>query len=115
MKTRHIAGSVKQGSRFAPETWSRCWIYWPTSPRDQRRQMITHRDALAQLFQARAVQTVAQFRLAHQNNLQQLAVVGLDVGKQAHLFQQIFGQVLRLVNDEHRFLAILESAGAEIR
>ena len=55
-----------------------------------------------------AVQPVAQFRLAHQNDLQQLPVVRLDVGKQTHLFEQIFRQILRLVNDKHRLLAVLD-------
>ena len=68
--------------------------------------MITHGDALAQLPQARAVQAVAQFRLAEQDDLQQLAVVGLDVGEQADLFEQFLGQILRLVNDEHGFPAL---------
>jgi len=67
--------------------------------------MIPHGDALAQLPQPVAVQPVAQFRLAHQNNLQQLAVVGLDVRNQPHLFEQILGQILRLVHDQDGFLA----------
>ena len=70
--------------------------------------MITHRDALAQLAQAMIVEAVAQFRLAKQNNLQELAVVGFEVGQQANLFEQVFGQVLRLVNDEHRVPAQLD-------
>ena len=70
--------------------------------------MITHRDALAQLAQARAVQAVAQFRLAHQDDLQQFAVVGLDVREQTDLFEQVFRQILRLVNDQHGFLALLD-------
>ena len=71
----------------------------------QRVQMITHRDALPQLAELVAVQAVAQFRLSHQNNLQQLAVVGFDVGNQPHLFQQILRQILRLVHDQDRFPA----------
>ena len=83
-------------------------MYWATSARVSGVEMITHRDALAQLAQAVAVQAVAQFRLAQQDDLQQLAVVGLDVREQAHLFEQFLGQILRLVNDEHGFLAVLD-------
>ena len=81
----------------------------------ERHEMITHRDALAQLAQARAVQAVAQLRLADQDDLQQLAVVGFDVGKQADLFEQFLGQILRLVNDEHGFPALARPVSTEIR
>src|SRR5208283_2194666 len=40
----------------------------------QWREMIAHRDALAKLAQARAVEPVTQLRLAEQYNLQQLAI-----------------------------------------
>ena len=112
---RQSAGCVKYGAPFAPASSSRCWMYWPTSIARQRREMITHRDALAQLAQARAVQPVAQFRLAEQDDLQQLAVVEFEVGKQPHLFEQFVGQILRLVNDQHAVPAVLRPAGAEIR
>jgi len=71
----------------------------------QRIQMIPHGDALAELTQLMAVQTVAQFRLAHQDDLQQFAVVRFDVGNQPHLFQQILRQILRLVHNQDRFFA----------
>ena len=45
----------------------------------QRLKMITHRDALAKLAQARVVQTVAQFWLPHQNDLKKFAVVGFEI------------------------------------
>ena len=60
------------------------------------------------LAQARVVQAVAQFRLAEQDDLQQLAVVRFDVGEQPDLFEQVVGQILRLVNDEHAIPAVLD-------
>ena len=45
--------------------------------------MIAHRDALAQLSQARIVQTVAQLWLAHEHDLEELAVVGFEIREQA--------------------------------
>ena len=68
--------------------------------------MVAHGDALAQLAEAVLVEALAQFRLAHQNNLQQLAFIGFEIGQQADLFQQIVRQILRLVNDQHRIPAL---------
>ena len=58
----------------------------------------------------------AQFGLADQHDLQQLALVGFQVGQQAQLLQHIGRQVLRLVDDEHAALAggvTLEQKGVE--
>ena len=74
----------------------------------QRAQMIPHRDALAKLAQAVIVQAVAQFRLAHQHNLQKFAVVGFEVREQPHLFEQFIRQVLRLVDDERHVASLLQ-------
>ena len=67
--------------------------------------MIPHGDALPELPEPGAVQPVTQFRLAQQDNLQQLAVVRFEIGNQPHLFEQFLGQILRLVHDQNRFLA----------
>jgi hypothetical protein len=40
--------------------------------------------------------------------LQELSVIGFDVGNQADLFEQIFRQILSLVNDQNRFLAVFD-------
>ena len=40
--------------------------------------------------------------------MQQLAIVGLNVGKQPDLFKQFIRQVLRFINDEHGFPATLD-------
>ena len=76
----------------------------------QRLQVITHRDALAQLPQFMFVQAIAQLRLAHQNNLQQLAVVGLEIREQPDLFEHGFVQILRFIDDQHRLFALLDLA-----
>jgi len=74
----------------------------------QRLEMITHRDALAKLAKTRAVEPGAQFRLPHQDDLQQLAVVQFEIRQQPHLFEQFVGEILRLVNDQHHVLALLD-------
>ena len=43
------------------------------------------------------------FELADEDDLQEFRIVRLQVGEQPNLFEQFVGQVLRLVNDEHRF------------
>ena len=65
------------------------------------RQMVAHRDALSELPQPRVVQLLAQLRLADEDDLEQLALLGLEVGEQAHLLEQLVAQVLRLVDQEH--------------
>ena len=45
----------------------------------ERREMVSHRDALAKLAQTRVIQTVAQFRLAQQNDLQEFPIVQFNV------------------------------------
>src|SRR5690242_17167057 len=69
--------------------------------------MITHSDALAQLPQAMFVQAVAQFRLAHENNLQELPIVRFQIREQPDLLQQFQSQVLRLVNDQNGVLSLV--------
>ena len=71
-------------------------------------QMEAHCDALAQLAQGMVVEAVAQFRLAHQNDLQKFALVGFQVGQQPDLLQQFAGQILGLVNNENGVLVVLD-------
>src|SRR6476469_2779976 len=54
----------------------------------KRRQMVTHRDALPKLAQAMIINPVAQFRLPHQHDLQELAVISPQIGKQSDLLEQ---------------------------
>ena len=72
----------------------------------QRTQMVADRDALAKLTKVVMVQSITQFRLAHQNNLQKFPVVGFEIGEQSDLFEQIVGEVLRFVDDENGFASL---------
>ncbi len=64
-------------------------------------EVVARDDALRQLFQLRRGHHGAQLGLADQDDLQQLALAGLQVGQQAQLLQHVRRQVLRLVDDEH--------------
>jgi hypothetical protein len=75
--------------------------------------VVARDDALRQLFQLGARQHVAQFGLADQDDLQQLALVRFKVGQQAQLFEHVGRQVLRLVDDEHIVIA-LRMAGQQV-
>ena len=67
----------------------------------ERCQVIAAGDALRQLAQFRARQQLTQLRLAHQDDLQELLLAGLQIGEQPHLFQHFRRQSLGLVDDEH--------------
>ena len=71
----------------------------------QRVEVKTRDHALGQLLQLRAGQHRAQFGLADQHDLQQLAFAGFEVGQQAQLLQHVGAQVLCLVDDQHAALA----------
>ncbi len=76
--------------------------------------MVAHRDALAQLAKAAFVELVAQLGLADERDLQQLALVGLEVRQQPHLLEQLAAQVLRLVDQEHDVVAGLDLLEEEV-
>ena len=67
----------------------------------QRLQVEARSDALGKLAQVVASEQFAQLRLADQDDLQQLLRLGLEIGEQAHLFQHLGAEVLRLVDDQH--------------
>ncbi len=71
----------------------------------QRVQMKTRDHALGQLLELGAGQHGAQFGLADQHDLQQLALAGFQVGQQAQLLQHVGFEVLRLVDDEDATLS----------
>ncbi len=71
----------------------------------ERLEVVAHGDALAQLAQAALVEPVAQLGLADQDDLQQLALVGLEVREQPHLLEQLRLEILRLVDQEHDVVA----------
>lgn len=63
--------------------------------------MVTARDSLAYLGNPVAVKLLLQFRLAYQYDLEELGGVGLKVGQQSELFQNLHVQILCLVNYEY--------------
>lgn len=66
----------------------------------QRAKMEFRGDALRELGQVRARDQLAQLRLAHEDELQQLVLVRVDVGEHPQLFERLRRQVLRLVEDQ---------------
>ena len=71
----------------------------------ERIEVVTARDALRQLAQVGLVEQRTQFRLADQDDLQQLGRGRLEVGEQPHLFERLGAQVLGLVHDQHHAAA----------
>ena len=71
----------------------------------QRIQPVVHGDALAQLAQLVARQVGFEFGLPHQEDLQQLVALVLEVRQQPDLLEQVHRQVLRFVHHEHGVLA----------
>jgi len=67
----------------------------------QRLEVVTGDHALRELLHVGPRQHGAQLGLPDQDDLQQLALVGLEVGQQAQLLQHAGRQVLRLVDDQH--------------
>ena len=58
-------------------------------------------DAFAQLPNLRLAQVFVQFGLTEQHDLQQLVLLGLEVGKQPDLFQGRDRHALRLFHEHH--------------
>src|SRR5689334_9324713 len=71
----------------------------------ERRNLASERDALLQLTQSRFVQPLCELRLAREDQQQQLLGRRLDVREQPDLLEQLAGEALRLVDDEHGDLA----------
>src|SRR3954470_16392972 len=76
--------------------------------------MVTDGDPLAKLTQVVLVEAVAQLRLAEQDDLEQLAGVGLKVGKKTNLFQQGRAEVLGFIDDEDGVAALLDFVKQEL-
>ena len=66
----------------------------------QRFEVITNCDSLAEVLEVRAVEMFPEFGLAHENDLEEFAFVSLEVGEEAHLFEQFVGHVLGLIDNE---------------
>ena len=61
---------------------------------------------MRELAQIIARDHFTQLGLAHQNELHQLILVGIDVGQQPQLFERLNAEVLRLVDDQHHMAAL---------
>ena len=70
--------------------------------------MVADGNSLPQLAQLWIVEPVAELGLAHENDLQQLSVVGFEIGKKADLLEQFISQILRFVDDQDCVLAALD-------
>ena len=80
----------------------------------ERRQIKARRDALIELPELWPRQHTGQLRLTGEDDLQQLLLVGLEVGKQTDLLQHLKAQVLRLVNHQYRAAIRLMIAQQEL-
>ncbi|MCY1408779.1 hypothetical protein D9M71_241080 [compost metagenome] len=72
----------------------------------QRAQAIGKGDALAQLTEFGALEQFVEFRLAEQHHLQQLAVLGFQVGQQTQGLEGFLRQGLGFVDQQHGALAL---------
>lgn len=69
--------------------------------RRQGLQVIAAGDALGKLTQVLARQQYTQFRLPHEDDLQQFLAAGFEIGEQPHLLQNLAAQGLGFINNEH--------------
>src|SRR2546426_2583017 len=82
--------------------------------RGQRGNLTAQADPLLELPELGETERVREFRLAHQQDLQELARRGLEVREQADLFQRRRRQVLRFVEDEDGVLARARALDEEV-
>ena len=71
----------------------------------ERVQMEARDHALRELLEFGALEHRAQLGLADEDDLQQLPLVGLEVGQQAQLLEHVGREHLRLVDDQDVVLA----------
>ena len=74
-------------------------------------------DSLAQLPQSIFRENSLKFRLTHQDNLEQLLLVGLEIGKQAQLFEQFEQfecEILCFVNNQQDVFPLLDFVEEDI-
>ena len=81
----------------------------------QRLEVIATGDALRKLAQLLLREHLAQFRLADQDDLQQLLRRGFEVREQAHLLEHVGVEVLRLVHHQHDAPAAAVRIEQEVR
>ncbi len=71
----------------------------------QRREVVADRDPLAELAQPLLVELLAQLRLSDENDLEELALIGLEVREQADLLEQLGFEILGLVDEQDDVVA----------
>jgi hypothetical protein len=81
----------------------------------ERLEVVAAGDALRELAQILPRQDFAQFRLADQDDLQQLLRRGLEIREQAHLLEHVGVEVLRLIHHQHNAPAAAVSVEQEVR
>ncbi len=77
-------------------------MYACVSSAVERLEVIADGHALAQLLELGPREQVAQVRLADEDDLNELRLLGLEVREHPHFFERRHAQVLRLVDDEQR-------------
>ena len=80
----------------------------------KRLQMVARGNALRQLAHFRAGEYIEQFGLAENDNLQQFALMGFQIGQQAQLFQYRCRQILCLVDNKYGFFIITVAFNQEL-
>ena len=96
-RLKHLDIRVRSHGRTAQAVRQ---IHW--HPRRQHRpQVLTEGNTLQQLTDLRVRQLDIQLRLTQQHQLQQLALLRLQVGEQAQALHRAHGNGLGLINADH--------------
>jgi hypothetical protein len=74
----------------------------------------TDGDPLSELAKAVIVQAVSELRLAEQDDLEQFAIFGFEVGEESDLFEEFGGEVLGFVDDQDGVAAVEEEIDKEL-
>jgi len=76
--------------------------------------VVSNADALKKCPALRHGQGLVQLRLSHEKDVDQFLIRSLHVGKKPHLFQEIKGQLVGLVDDQQKGLLVLEAILQEL-
>src|SRR5262245_21545320 len=72
----------------------------------KRIKVVVNRDPLGELDQARVAKSLAELRLSDEDELQNLVLVGVQIGEQAQLLEGWDAHVLRLVDQKNGAFAL---------
>src|SRR5579862_7682453 len=64
-------------------------------------EVVADSDALPELAEIPGVQFLAQLGLADQDDLKELSLIGLEVGEEPHLFEELVVEILGLVDEQN--------------